>query len=109
VLSGYMITFSTAMNEGTLGNPGNFVVDTVVTTKRTKKKPATTTLTPIGFSINSVTSNSVILKPAGTPFLKKAGRVTVSGSNGVESEAGAFLASNVVYNIGIGGKSITPG
>jgi virginiamycin B lyase len=106
VLSGYMISFSTAMNQGTLGNSGNYVMDTVVNVKKTKKKPASTKLAPVGFSVTSVTSNSVILKPAGNPFSKKAGGITVNASSGLESAAGAFLATNVVYNIAKGGKSI---
>ena len=39
VFAGYMITFSTAMNQGTLANSGNYVIDTVVPVKKTKKKP----------------------------------------------------------------------
>jgi hypothetical protein len=107
VLSGYLITFSTAMNQGTLGNTGNYVVDTVVPVKKTKKKPATIKLTPVGFSVTSVTGDSVTLKPAGTPFAKKAGMITVNAVSGVESAAGAFLASKETLTIGKGGKSIT--
>jgi hypothetical protein len=52
-----------------------------------------------------VTGNSVILKPAGSPFAKKAGEIIVN--TGVESAAGAFLASNAVSNIAKGGKSVS--
>jgi streptogramin lyase len=108
VLSGYKITFSTAMNQGTLGNAANYVMDTVVPVKKTRKKPATTKVTPVGFSVNSVTPNSVILKPAGTPFSTKAGMITVLASSGVESTAGAFMAPpSVTLPISKGGKSIS--
>jgi hypothetical protein len=108
VISGYLITFDTAMNQGTLGNSANFVMDTVVITKRTKKKPSQTVLAPIAFSVTNVASNSVTLTPAGTPFSKKAGMITVEASSlGIESAAGAFLASNVAFNIAKGGKSIS--
>jgi hypothetical protein len=107
ILSGYLITFSTAMNQGTLGSSGNYVMDTVVSAKKTKKKPSTTKVTPVRFSVTSVTSNSVTLTPAGTPFSKKAGGISISAPSGVESAAGAFLGSTVIYNIAKGGKSIT--
>ena len=35
---GYAITFSMAMNQGSLRNSGNYVLDTVTTTKRTKEE-----------------------------------------------------------------------
>jgi streptogramin lyase len=107
VISGYVITFSTAMNQGSLVSTGSYVVDTVVTTKRTRKKPAQTILTPIGFSVKAVTDNSVTLSPSGTPFAKKAGLITViAAGSGVESSAGATLASSAVFSIAKGGKSI---
>ncbi len=105
VFAGYMITFSTAMNQGTLANSANYVVDTVVPVKKTKKKPATIKLTPVRFSVTGETSNSVTLKPAGTPFASKAGQIAVTV--GVESAAGAFLASTDTLSIAKGGKRIT--
>ena len=36
VISGYVITFSTAMNQGSLGSIASYVVDTVTITKRTE-------------------------------------------------------------------------
>ena len=108
VLSGYLITFSTAMNQGSLGNSANYVMDTTVPVKKTKKKPATTKITPVRFSVTSMTSNSVTLKPAGTPFATKAGMLVVNASSGVESAAGVFLAHpSVILPIAKGGKSIS--
>ena len=109
VLSGYLISFSTMMNQGTLEYTGNYVVDAVVTSTATKKKLSTTKVTPVGFSVTGVTSDSVILKPAGSPFAKKAGMIKVSAPAGVESQAGAFLTFDVVYDIAKGGKSIRLG
>ena len=83
VFAGYMITFSTAMNDGTLANSANYVIDTVVPVKKTKKKPATIKLTPVRFSVTGETSNTVTLKPAGTPFKTKAGQIPVT--TGLES------------------------
>jgi streptogramin lyase len=108
VFSGFMITFSTAMNQGTLGNAANYVMDTTVPVKKTKKNPATTKVTPVRFSVTAVTSNSVTLKPAGTPFATKAGMIVVNASTGVESAAGAFMAPpSVTLPIAKGGKSIS--
>jgi hypothetical protein len=95
------------MIQGTLTNPGNYVMDTVVVTKRTKKNPSHTVLTPVGFSVVTFTGNSVTLKPSGNPFSKKAGQITVTGSSGVESLAGVPLASSVTLPISKGGKSIS--
>jgi hypothetical protein len=108
VLSGYMITFSAAMNSATLESSANYVMETLVQVKKTRKKPASTKLTPVGFSVTGMTSNSVTLKPAGTPFAKKAGMIVVNASSGVESAAGVFLASpSVILPISKGGKSIS--
>ena len=108
VFSGFMITFSTAMNQGTLVNAANYVMDTTVPVKKTKKNPATTKVTPVRFSVTAVTSNSVTLKPAGTPFATKAGMIVVNATTGVESAAGAFLAPpSVTLPISKGGKSIS--
>jgi hypothetical protein len=108
VFSGFMITFSTAMNQGTLVNAANYVMDTTVPVKKTKKNPATTKLTPVRFSVTAVTSTSVTLKPAGTPFATKAGNIVVNASTGVESAAGAFMAPpSVTLPIAKGGKSIS--
>jgi virginiamycin B lyase len=108
VFSGFKITFSTAMNQGTLGNAANYVMDTAVPVKKTKKNPATTKVTPVRFSVTAVTSNSVTLKPAGTPFATKAGMIVVNATTGVESAAGAFLAPpSVTLPISKGGKSIS--
>jgi hypothetical protein len=83
-------------------------MDTVVPVKKTKKKPATTKVTPVRFSVTGVTPNSVLLKPAGTPFATKAGMIVVNATTGVESAAGAFLAPpSVTLPISKGGKSIS--
>jgi streptogramin lyase len=106
ILAGYTITFSTAMNPGTLSDLSNFLVETVVTKKATRKKPATTRFSAVGFSVTSVTAESVTVRPVGTPFAKKAGMITL-GTPGVESAAGVYLASPAVLNIARGGKVIT--
>jgi streptogramin lyase len=105
VFAGYMITFSTAMNTSTLGNSSNYVIDTVVPVKKTKHKPATVKLTPVGFSVTSTTSNTVTLKPPATAFSTKAGQIEVNV--GVESAAGAFLTATEMLTIAKGGKRIT--
>ena len=104
-LIGYEITFGTAMNQQSLASPSNYIVDSVVVTKRTKKKPAQTRLTPIAFSITNVSSNSATLSPSGSPFLQKAGMITLDVSSpGIESTAGAPLASRYVIEIARRGK-----
>jgi hypothetical protein len=49
------------------------------------------------------------LLPAGKPFTKKPGMITVIASSGVGRAAGAFLASNVTLAIAKEGKLITLG
>ncbi len=108
VISGYLITFGTAMNQGSLGNSANYAVDTVVITKRTKKKPSESLREPTRFSVTAVSSNSVTLTPFGTPFSKKAGMITLEASSpGIESAAGGFLGTDVSFNIAKGGKAIS--
>jgi len=93
------------MNTGTLTNSSNYVVETVVPVKKKGKKPATTKLKPVGFSVSSATSNTVTLKPGGTPFKSKAGQIVVE--TGLQSAAGAFFTSSVTLPIAKGGKNIS--
>ena len=96
---------SAAMNQGTLTNAGNFVMETVIPVKKTRKSPATVKLKPVRFSVTGATSNTVTLKPAGNPFAKNTGQIVVSTA--VESAAGAFLTSNETLSIAKGGKRIS--
>jgi streptogramin lyase len=105
VIAGYVITFNTTMNGSSLASTGSYVMDTVVLTKRTKKRPSQTVLTPIGFQVTQSTSNSVTIAPIGNPFAKKAGMITLN-AGGVASSLGASLASNVNLSVAKGGKSI---
>ncbi len=108
MITGYRVSFGAAMNQGSLATPANYAVDTIATTKRAKKKPSHTVLTPVGFSVTDVSSNTVTLSPAGNPFFKKAGLITLeAASPGIQSSAGAFLAADVVFDVAKGGKSIS--
>ena len=81
------------------------MIDTVVPVKKTKKNPATVKLTPVRFSVTGESSNSVTLKPAGTPFTAKAGEISVTV--GAESAAGASLGTTETLSIAKGGKRIS--
>jgi streptogramin lyase len=107
VLSGYTITFSTAMNQGTINSSGDFVLDTAVPTKKTKKMPATIKLVPVRFSVQNVTSTSVTISPVGTPFKTKAGKITFPQASAIQSSAGFGLNFNGSLAISKGGKFIS--
>jgi streptogramin lyase len=111
-LLGYMITFSTAMDQTALSSPSSYVIDlksikteTVKIGKR-KVKQKVTVLTPTGFSVSQVTSNSVTLALAGKPTFPKGGQITVFASS-VDNTSGVFLAQNGILPIGVKGKSIS--
>ncbi|MFI5457824.1 MAG: DUF6923 family protein [Isosphaerales bacterium] len=106
-LAGYTIDFSTAMNQGTVGNPVNYQVEMFVI-KRVKKKKIAVPKS-IGFTVSSITSNSVTLKLAGKQTFPKGGQITVIASppNGVDDTSGVFLSTNGVFTISRGGKAIT--
>jgi hypothetical protein len=107
-LAGFTIDFSTAMNQGTIGAPGNYDVAMFVLKKQGKRSKVQVAQ-PIGFSVANVTSQSVFLKLAGKQKLPKGGQITVIGSppSGVENTSGIFLAANGVFTISPGGKGIT--
>jgi len=106
-LVGYTFTYSTAMNQGTIGNPVNYQVEMFVI-KRVKKKKIVVPRS-IGFTVSSITSNSVTLKLAGKQTFPKGGQITVIASppGGVESTSGVFLAVNGGFTISRGGKAIS--
>jgi len=110
-LVGYTIDYSTAMNEATIGNPANYVVDQFVTVRQKQGKKKKTVLVPqaIGSSVSSITTDSVTLKLAGSQKFSKGGEITVIASppNGVENTSGVFLSANAVLYISPGGKGIT--
>jgi sugar lactone lactonase YvrE len=111
-LSGYTITFSTAMDQSALSNGNNYQValkvPKTVKVKVGKKtvKQKVIVLKPIGFSVAQVTANSVTLKLAGKQIFPNGGQITIIAA-GVDDTAGVFLAQNGVLAIGKGGKSIT--
>ena len=106
-LAGFTIDFSTAMKQGTIGAPGNYVVEMVVLKKQAKRKRVEVAQ-PIGFSVTNVTTQSVSLTLAGKQKFPKGGKLTVIASppGGVESTSGVFLAANGVFTILPGGNAI---
>ncbi len=111
-ISGYTITFSTAMDQTALSTQANYAVDiksikTELVAKGKKKvKTKVTVLTPIGFSVSKVTSNSVTLSLLGKQTFPKGGQITVLAS-GVDSAAQVFMAANAVLTISPNGKAIS--
>jgi hypothetical protein len=114
-LSGYTITFSTAMDQSSLANPGNYqVAQKVIKNQKVKvgRRIVTrkvTMLKPIGFSVAQVTSNSVTLKLAGLQKFPKGGQLTVIAAppGGVDDLSHVFLAHNGILSISPTGKGIT--
>ena len=113
VVTGYTITFSTAMDrDGAIGTHGSYEIDVksiqtkVVTKGRKKVRTKVTVLTPIGFNVSRVTSNSVTLSLAGTQKFPKGGQITVF-AGGVDNASGVFMAQNGILPISTGGKSIS--
>ena len=110
-LSGYTITFSTAMDQTALANHANYQValKVIKKVKVGKKKVSQTVLQQIGFSVSQVTSNSVTLKLAGNQKFPKGGQITVIAAppGGVDNTSSVFLAHNGVLAISPAGKRIT--
>ena len=111
-LSGYTITFSTAMDQTALANHANYQVALKVIKKvkvGKKKVSRRTVLQPIGFSVSQVTSNSVTLKLAGNQKFPKGGQITVIAAppGGVDNTSHVFLAHNGILTISPAGKRIT--
>jgi hypothetical protein len=113
ILSGYTITFSTAMNQTSLAAGTNYEIDLLktiktVTTKVGKKKIKTKVpvYQRVGFSVTSVTSNTVKLTLAGKQTFPKGGRIQVF-AGGVDNTSGVSLAQTVVLTISPNGKTIT--
>jgi streptogramin lyase len=110
-LSGYTITFDTAMDQTALGNGGNYsVAIEVLKNERVKvgKKTVTKKVLvpkPIGFRVSGVTSTSVTLALAGKQTFPKGGQLTVA--TGIDNTFGVFLAAPGVFTISKGGKNIS--
>jgi streptogramin lyase len=107
-LGGYTIDFSTAMNQATIGAPGNYVVEMLNLKKQGKRKKVEVAQ-PIRFSVTKVTSQSVTLQVAAKQNFPRGGQITViaSPASGVENTAGVFMAVNAVLTISPRGTGIT--
>jgi hypothetical protein len=106
-LARYTINFSAAMNLGSIGNPGNYLVDIFVAKKQGKKRVRVPK--PIGFTVTDVTSYSVTLKLAGKQTFPNGGEITVIGSaGGVKNASGVPLATNEVFTISKHGLKSSP-
>ena len=111
ILTGYTITFSTAMDQGSLANRANYQValKVIKKVKVGKKKVSKTVLQPIGFSVSTVTSNSVTLKLAGNQKFPNGGQITIIAAppSGVDNTSHVFLAQNGILAISPKGTRIT--
>ncbi len=112
-LSGYTITFSTAMDQTALSKGGSYEIDLVTKIKTTitkvarkKIKTQVPVYKKIAFRVTNVTSDSVTLTLAGKQTFPKGGRLTVFASS-VDSTSQIFLARNAVLPISPKGKTIT--
>jgi len=108
-LSGYTITFDTAMDQTALGNGANYFIGSkVVKTVRGKggKKMTKTSYSRVNFTVSAVTGDSVTLKLAGKPTFSKGGQLTAMAA-GLDDTSGVFLAANGVFTISKGGKQIS--
>ena len=80
ILSGYTITFSTAMDQTALATSTNYEIAVtsiktkVVTMGHKRVRTKVTVLTPIAFSVSNATSNSVTLAWQANKHFPKAGR-----------------------------------
>ena len=112
ILSGYTITFSTAMDQTALGSHASYEMDVksiktkVITMGHKKIRTKVTVLSPIAFSVSKVTSNSVTLSLAGKQTFPKGGEIKVF-HNGVDDTSGVFLAQDAILTISPKGKSIS--
>ena len=112
-LSGYTITFSTAMDQAALTNAGSYQVEALVKIKtvvtkvgKTKHKTKVPVYRQIGFAVTNVTSNSVTLKLAGKQTFPKGGQLTLFAAS-LDNTSQVFMAQNAVLLISAKGKSIT--
>ena len=112
-LSGYTITFSTAMDQTALMNHASYEIDLLsriktVTTKVGKRKIKTKVpvYRPLSFTVSKVTTNSVTLSLAGKQTFPKGGRLTVFASR-VDNTSHVFMAQNAVLPISPKGTRIT--
>jgi hypothetical protein len=100
------------MDQTALSSPSSYVIDLksiktqTVKIGKKKVKQKVTVLTPTGFSVSQVTSDSVTLALAGKPTFPKGGQITVFASS-VDNTSGVFLAQNGILPIAPKGKSIT--
>ena len=110
VLTGYQFTFNIAMNSSTTGL-NNYQVQTyaLVTVKKGKKKTKVLQLQNIGFSLKSISNNTVQVLLVGKQAFKYGGQLALVATppTGISSAAGALLNGNAVSNIAKGGFGIT--
>jgi len=89
---GFELDFSTGMNAGTAGSPGNYTIRAVLA-KHGKKKSAPA-LTPVPFSaLYDPVKHAVTLTLAGKQAFAKGGQITVS-YGAVTSDQGVALPPN---------------
>jgi streptogramin lyase len=110
-VSGYTITFSTAMDQTALANSANyqFALKIIKKVKVGKNKVTRTVLQPIGFSVASLTTNSVTIKLGGQQKFPKGGQVTVIAAppGGIDNTSHVFLDHNGILAISPKGTRIT--
>ena len=112
ILSGYTITFSTAMDQTALATSANYEVAVtsiktkVVTMGHKRIRTKVTVFSPIAFSVSNVTSDSVTLAPSGKQTFPKGGEIKVF-HNGVDDTSGVFLAQDAILTIAPRGKTIS--
>jgi hypothetical protein len=103
-LAGFEFDFNEAMNQASVGNPGSYQVGAFVNT-RVRRKPVKV-LQSVVFSAVYSSNNSVRLLLAGRQTFPKGGQITLIAS-GIESNGGAFLASNAVFIVSAKGTAIS--
>ncbi len=112
-LSGYTITFSTAMDQAALSNSASYQVELLKKIKTTVTKVAGKKIKskvplykPVGFAVTNVTSDSVTLTLAGKQTFPKGGTLTVYASS-IDDADHVFLAQNALLLISSKGKAIS--
>ena len=110
VLTGFSLTFNTALYQAAATNPGYYQLDSV-TTKKVKKK-TTTILHPItGFTVSYVAATDTVnVNLIGKQTFPTGGRLAVvsTASGGVTGASGGPISGHTVFAISKNGKAITP-
>ena len=104
VLTGFSLSFSTAMNAATAGNPNNYQLDWI-STKKQKKKPPKQILHQMLITVDyNAATDSVTLTFKGKQAFTDGGQITVIAARpgGVSSAAGVLLDGN---NEGVAGDN----